>query len=422
MGWIGDWVAALTVTGANPRASAPPAGGTPITTPHQLQEYLLRQSGSTAGQVVTSESAMRLAAVYGCVRLIAGSVSAMPRQIKRRVDEKTRVDASGHSLAEVLNRRPNAWQRPSQFVGMMQAHVLLMGNAYAKITRGARGQVIALTPLHPARVQVRQREDLRKEFVWTRSDGQQFVFAQDEMLHLFLLTVDGVRGISPIAHARQTIGLSLAMEQHGAKMFENGATISGALSLPADAPPLTEEQVQRLRTSMEDYRSGGQREGKMLLLEGGIKWEQMALAAKDAEWIEARKFGRTDIAMLFGVPPHMIGDTERTSGASVGIEAQTQGYVTFTLEPHLSMWEEALNIDCLDPAARREDDGVFVRFNRQSLVRGDIKTRWEAYKTALQWGVSSPNDVLAKEDENPREGGDIYYPPPNMTAAVEEIQ
>ncbi len=416
MGWLRDWFASLNaasaMTAPAPRASVATGDPVILTTPAEIEEALRRGNSTASGQSVTPDSAMRTAAVYACVRLICGATSTMPRQLKRRVDARTREDASDHSLWEILNRRPNVWQKPSQFVQMMQAHVLLRGNGYAKITRGVRGEVLALTPLNPDRVHTTQRDDLRKQHEWTRKDGSRFVFDQDEVMHLFGLTLDGITGVTPIRYARETIGLALAMEQHGGATFRNGAQVSGALKLP-QGQTLGDEQRERLKGDMDDFRQGGSREGKVILLEDGLDYVRMALTAEDAQWIEGRKFSRSDIAMFFGVPPHMIGDTDKSTSWGTGIEAQTQGFVTFTLEPHLAMWEEAYNGDCLDA---QRDRGIYVRLNRNALVRGDIKARWEAYVKAMQWGAMSPNEVRELEDQNPRDGGDIYYPPPNMTA------
>ncbi|WP_411340319.1 phage portal protein [Sphingopyxis sp. J-6] len=394
-----------------PRASSD--GGVIISTAAEMDAWVRSQDGG--GSV---NDAMKVAAIFACVRIICGSVSTLPFQVKRRVDERTRADASDHGLNAVINRRPNRWQKPAQFKSMMQAHVLLRGNAYAAITRGVGGRVIALTPLHPDRMQVKQREDLTIEYIWTRKNGGQVTFAQNEVMHLFGLTLDGVKGVSPITYARETIEEARAMAGHGRAMFKNGASVSGALQMPKGSS-LTEEQVERLRANMDEYRQGGAREGRVIILEDGLEFKQMALSSEDAQWIDGRKFSRSDIAMFFGMPPHMIGDTEKSTSWGTGIVEQTQGYRAFTLEPHLVMWEEGVNGDCLDPDRRRDDVGIYVRFNRNAIVRSDINKRWEAYQKGLQWGVYSPNKVLEMEDENPRPDGDIYYPPPNMTADSE---
>lgn len=351
---------------------------------------------------------MRVAAVYASVRIIAGAVATLPLHIKRRVDDRTREDASDTPIWTVLRRRPNRWQTPSQFRRMLQAHLLLRGNAYAMIVR-SRGQVQELIPLHPDRVEVKQRDDLALEYHYTRQDGRRIQLAQAEMFHLVGLTLDGVHGVSPITYARETIGLSLSMEDHGASTFRNGARVSGVLKHPNKLGP---EAVANLKAGLEEFRSGGEQEGKNLILEEGMDYARIAMTAEDAQWIESRKFSRSDIAMFFGVPPHMIGDTEKSTSWGTGIEQQSIGFVAYTLEDHLTMWEEAINRDLIGA-----DDKLYARFNRAALVKGDIKARWEAYVKGLQWGVWSPNEIRALEDENPREGGDVFYPPPN-TAGV----
>lgn len=383
-----------------------------ITDSGQLEEAIRKGGGqSFSGQSVTDQTAMRVAAVFACVRLISGAVANMPVDIKRRVDDRTRTSATDHSLWEVFHRRPNQWQKPAQFKRMMQAHVLLRGNAYAFKVRGLGGRVIGLIPMHPGRVKVAQRDDQKLEYLFTRKDGARVLYQQDEILHLSGLSLDGITGLSVIGYARETIGLSIAMEQHGGAVFRNGANVSGALKLP-EGKTLSEEQAAKLKGEFDEFRNGGSREGKVVVLEDGLNYQQLALNAEDAQWLEARRFSRGDIAMFFGVPPHMIGDTDKSTSWGSGIEAQGQGFVTYTLEDHLTMWEEAIGADCLDIDRDRD---IYVRFNRNALVRGDLKARWEAYTKGLQWGVYSPDDVLAKEDENPRPdgGGGVYYDPPN---------
>jgi HK97 family phage portal protein len=351
---------------------------------------------------------MRVAAVYASIRIIAGAVATLPLHIKRRVDARTREDASDTPIWTVLRRKPNRWQTPSQFRRMLQAHLLLRGNAYAMIVR-SRGDVQELIPLHPDRVDVKQRDDLALEYLYTRQDGRRIQLAQEEVFHLVGLTLDGIRGVSPITYARETIGLSLAMEDHGAATFRNGARVSGVLKHPNKLGP---EAIANLKAGLEEFRSGGEQEGKNLILEEGMDYARIAMTAEDAQWIESRKFSRSDIAMFFGVPPHMIGDTEKSTSWGTGIEQQSIGFVAYTLEDHLTMWEEAINRDLVGA-----DEDLYARFNRAALVKGDIKARWEAYVKGLQWGVWSPNEIRALEDENPREGGDVFYPPPN-TAGV----
>lgn len=384
-------------------------GGLLIRTPQELEEALRTGLVTSAGQAVTPEKAMRVAAVFACIRIRSGAIANMPMGIKRRVDDRTREDATTHPTWKVFNRKPNVWQLPRQFKAMMEANVLLRGHAEAVKVTGVGGRLTGLIPLHPDRVERRQRDDLALEYVWTRKDGQRFVFGQPEIFSLTGLSLDGVNGLGAISYAREAIGLSLAMEQHGGTTFRNGANVSGAFSLPAGRT-LTEAQTGALKAQLDEFRQGGAREGRVIILEDGMEYKQMALSAEDAQWLDARKFSRSDIAMFFGVPPHLIGDTDKATSWGTGLETMSQGFVSFTLEDSLTMWEEAINLQCID--IDREPD-IYCRFNRNALVRGDLKSRWEAYVKGLQWGVHSPNDVRAMEDENPRPDGDVYYDPPN---------
>jgi HK97 family phage portal protein len=194
------------------------------------------------------------------------------------------------------------------------------------------------------------------------------------------------------------------MEDHGASTFKNGLRVGGVLEHPQK---LGQDSRNNLKASLDEYRAGGENEGRFLILEEGMKPSELAMTAQDAQWLEARKFSRTDICMFFGVPPFMVGDTEKSTSWGSGIEQQKDGYVTFTLDDHLVMWEEAITSDLTT------DEKIYARFNRNALVKGNINDRWNSYVKALQWGVRSPNEIRALEDDNPRDGGDIFYPPPN---------
>jgi HK97 family phage portal protein len=308
-----------------------------------------------------------------------------------------------------LRRRPNRWQKPHQFKRMMQAHVLLRGNAYAFKVPGVGGRVQALIPLHPDRVEAKQLDDWSMQYRWTRKDGRVVHVGQDDVLHLFGLTLDGVTGVTPLTYARETIGLSLSMDRHIGKVVKKGARAAGFLKSPKS---LTDKAFNHLKESLEEYRQDGDKEGEVMLLEEGLEFTEAQMTPQDLQFIEGRQLSRTEIAMFFGVPPHMLGDTAKTTSWGTGIEQQTQGFVTYTLQDHLTMWEEGVTADLVD------DPDVFAQFNLSALLRGDTKTRWEAHVKSLQWGVRNPNEVRALEDENPREGGDEYYDPPNTAGTA----
>lgn len=407
-----DWFRGLLRT-VSPRAATQSAGGgILIDTPEKLAEVLRGVGMSGAGVSVTPANAMRVATVYACVRIISGAVANLPLDLKRRVDEKTREDASDDPLWSVLCRKPNSWQTPSQFRRMMQAHVLLRGNAYAMIVRGFAG-VLQLLPLHPDRVTCEQKDDLSIVYTYQHRSGRKIDLKQSEVMHLVGLTLDGVHGVSAITYARETIGLAMAQEDHGAETFKNGARISNVLTHPGS---IGKEGLENLRESLASFRQGQDNEGKDLILEEGMTVAPLSMTSEDAQWIESRKFSRSEIAMFFGVPPHMIGDTEKSTSWGTGIEQQSQGFVTYTLEDHLTMWEQVIGRDLI-PEKRTD---LYARFNRAALIRGDLKARMDAHVLGVQWGILNPNEVRALEDMNPRADGkgDKYNEPPNTAGGA----
>lgn len=395
--------------GAKPKAST--TYDLTSMSPDQLREFI-RVGGSMAtasGASITEASAMRVAAAWRCVQIISGAVSTLPLDLIRRVSEDVREPAKGHPLRAVLTVKPNGWQTPSEFRKMMQAHLLLRGNAYALIVRAA-GRVLALIPIHPDRVMVEQRRDMSISYAVTLPGGEYRTIEQRDIFHLRGMSLDGVKGLSVLSHMREALGLSLQAEQAGARLFRDGNLSGGVLSHPGN---LGDDAYKRLKQSMDDRHGNGvENANKWMILEEGMRAERLALSATDAQFLETREFERYDIAMFFGVPPHMIGATEKSTSWGSGIEQQNIGFVTYTLNDWLKVWEEAIKRDLIAPA---EAETLDARFFVSGLLRGDVKTRWEAYTKALQWGVFSPDDVRRLEDENPRPDGQggTYYDPPN---------
>lgn len=370
---------------------------------------------TASGAIVNSNSALRVAAVYACVRLISGAVKNMPLQIKRRVSSTVREPADDHAVHKLLNRKPNNWMTPSGFKQLMASWALLRGDGCAQIVRSL-GKPVALLPLHPDRLSIKQLDDLSVVYTYTTKAGGQVTLPANDVFHFMPFTLDGVSGVTPITYARETIGLSLTTEQHGATVFKNGTHVGAVLKAKKK---LDKEAQDTLRASLEAYR-GAAHAGKNLILEEDMDFEKLGMTAEDAQYIETRKFSRSDIAMFFGVPPHMIGDTDSSTSWGTGIEAMSTGFVTYTLEDYLTAFEEAVN-SRLIPA---NDNDIYARFNRAALVRGDMKTRWEAYTKGLQWGVYCPDDVRANEDMNPRPDGKggIFYDPPNTAGKSSSTQ
>ena len=382
----------------------------------QIRDFM-RQGNTASGAVVTEESAMRVAAAWRCVNIIAGAIATLPIDIIRRESETVRKPAVGHPLRRILTVKPNTWQTPSEFRRMMQSHLLLRGNAYArKVFIG--NQLVGLIPLPTDRVTAEQLDSTAMQYKVMRKDGSSIIFPQREIFHLRGMSLDGVTGMSVLANMRESLGLALQTEQAGARLFSNGILAGGVIKHPGK---LSDNASRHLRESMEQRNQGSQNAGKWIVAEEGMTVESISLTAEDAQWLGTRDFQRYDIAMFYGVPPHMLGATEKTTSWGSGIEAQGIGFVTYTLTDWIKTWEESAKRDLLE---EREWETVDARFNVNALMRGDFKTRWEGYVKGLQNCVYSPDDVRAMEDMNPRPdgGGGFYFEPPNTAGQSQGTQ
>ncbi|WP_340109469.1 phage portal protein [Pikeienuella sp. HZG-20] len=409
MSYLGDLGRAVIGRAAKrPAASAGASYDLANMSDEQVREFIRIGGGmqTASGAVVTESSAMRVAAAWRCVNIISGAIAGLPSDLIRRVSETEREPAVGHPLRRVLTVKPNHWQTPGEFKRMMTAQLQLRGNAYAlKVLLG--GQVQALIPLHPDRVVAEQADDNSMLYRVAERGGRQRVLGQPDIFHMRGMSLDGVTGLSVMSHMRESLGLSLSAERAGAKLMERGQFVGGTLKHPGQ---LSAEAYERLKASTQEAYGGADNAGKMMILEEGMDFGSPSMSAVDLQFLEQRNFQRYDIAMFFGVPPHMLGATEKTTSWGSGIEQQGIGFVTYTLNDWIRIWEESIKRDLIP---EREWDRIDARFFTQGLMRGDAKARWETYGKALQWGVYSPNEVRALEDMNPREGGGIYYPPPN---------
>lgn len=384
-------------------------------TAEQVRDFLRIGGGameSAAGAQISESSAMRVAAAWRCVNIISGVMGSLPVDLIRRVSEKERQPAANHPLRRVLTVKPNQWQTPNEFRRIMQAHLLLRGNAYALKVEAA-GNVLALIPLHPDRVLVEQLDDYTIEYRVSLKDGRYRILKQRDLFHLRGMSLDGVKGLSVLSHMRESLGIALQSEVASARLMRNGQFTTGNYEHPQT---LTPEAYTRLKASI-DESGGADSAGKAKILEEGMTFKPVSMNAKDMQFLEQRDFQRYDIAMFFGVPPHMIGATDKTTSWGSGIEQQGIGFVTYTLNDWIKIWEEACKRDLL---VEREWDTHDVRFYTQGLMRGDAKSRWETYVKARQWGVLNANEIRALEDMNPRPDGkgDEYAEPPNTAGST----
>lgn len=373
-----------------------------ISTPHELEQALARSGGTRSGAYVTPDSAMSVAAVFACARVLADSVAMLPVRLYRELDDGSATIERNNPLDTLLYRRPNPLMTPFEFKRYLVTCLALRGNAYVrKLAIGTPAQ--ALIPLAPSRITPAidpQTFAVRYEF--RRDDGSLTTFGDEEIIHLRALSTDGFVGLSVIQAAAEAIGLSLRTEEHGARLFSNATSPSGVLKHPG---AITAEAAKRLKESFEERNSGAQNAHRTLLLEEGMEWSRIGMTSDEAQFLESRKFQRSEIAMFFGIPPHMIGDVERGTSWGSGIEQQSLGFVTYTLLPWLTNIVQGFERDLISP---REQANLSFRFSTEELTRADFKTRQEGRRIQRDSGVISPNEWRRLEGMNPRDGGDEY--------------
>lgn len=363
--------------------------------------------GTTSGKAVNERTAMQTSAVYACVRILSESIAGLPLHVYRYTSDGGKERTTMHPLYRMLHDEPNCEMTSFVFRETLMAHLLLWGNAYAQIIRDGRGYPVALYPMLPDRMSVDR--DSQGELVYTyQSDKGQVKLRKESVLHIPGLGFDGLIGYSPIAMAKNAVGLALATEDYGAAFFANGANPGGVLEHPGVIKP---EQADRLRESWAT-QFGGANAHKVAVLEEGLKFHQMSIPPEQAQFLETRKFQINEIARIFRVPPHMVGDLEKSSFSN--IEQQSLEFVKYTLDPWVVRWEQSLQQALILPS---EKSAVFIRFNLDGLMRGDYQSRMQGYSVGIQNGFYSVNDVRGLEDLNllpDSEGGNIHVLNGNM--------
>lgn len=377
---------------------------------HELLELLTRGTRSIAGTDVSEASAMRVAAVLTCVSLVSRTIASLPLKVYERLEDgRSKQPAVNHPLARVL-LQPNTWQTRSEFVQTLQAHLMLRGNAYAWINRVTDPRfglyIKELVPLHPDRIAVEQREDWTLAYTLTRKSGAPMPIPADEILHLRGLSTDGVLGRSVLQDARDVIGIAQATQAHAGSYWAGGGVPDVALRHPK---ALGDKARKNLEESYAENYGSGENKRRWIILEEGMELTPISITAEDAQFLETRKFQRGEICGLCHVPPHLIGDTEKSTSWGTGIEQQTIGFLNFGIRPWLVAWEQRFNRDLILAPHR-----FFVEFNLDALLRADSTARGQFYWLMRQMGAYSANDVRAKENENPVPGGDVYLQPMNL--------
>lgn len=360
---------------------------------------------SSSGKRVNEKTAMTMSAVYSCVRVLSETLASLPLHVYENTEVGSKK-ATQHSLYNLLHNEPNSEMTSFIFRETLMTHLLLWGNAYAQIIRNGKGEVLGLYPLMPDKMSVDRDEDNRIYYQYLTSSGERVTLSSQDVLHIPGLGFDGLVGYSPIAMAKNAIGMSIAAEEYGAKFFSNGATPSGILEHPG-----TVKNAESLRESWTRGFSGNDSH-KVAILEEGMKYTPISISPNEAQFLETRKFQINEIARIFRIPPHMVGDLEKSSFSN--IEQQSLEFVKYTLDPWVIRFEQAFNRRLLKD---KEKDKFYIKFNVDGLLRGDYQSRMNGYAVGRQNGWMSANDIRALEnlDRIPiEEGGDLYLINGNM--------
>lgn len=376
--------------------------------------YAFFLGGTTSGKTVTERSAMQMTAVYSCVRILSEAVAGLPLHLYKYTDSGGKAMALDHSLYHLLHDEPNPEMSSFVFRETLMTHLLLWGNAYAQIIRNGKNEVIALYPLMPNKMSVDRDENGKLYYTYYRGQDEAIrdkefavTLQPSDVLHIPGLGFDGLVGYSPIAMAKNAIGMAIACEEYGAKFFANGAAPGGVLEHPG-----TIKDPQRVRESWQSTFGGSGNANKIAVLEEGMKYTPIGISPEQAQFLETRKFQINEIARIFRVPPHMVGDLEKSSFSN--IEQQSLEFVKYTLDPWVIRWEQSIQRTLL---SKDEKAAYFVKFNLEGLLRGDYQSRMNGYAIGRQNGWMSANDIRELEnlDRIPAEdGGDLYLINGNM--------
>lgn len=329
---------------------------------------------------------MRNTAVFRSVALKSGVIASLPLQVFKR-GPGGRELAESHRLYPLLHGEPNDLMSAFIWKEFIVANLMLAGNHYSVIEYDNATRVVSLLPVAPQQTTV-ERVNGRNRYTFRFKDGQE-ILDQEDVVHVPGIGFDGVKGISPIQWAgRQPVGTAMALEEFVGRMHANSARPSGVFNVPKG---ITKEGLARLRAEFDSLYSGLRNSGKTVFADAESTWTPMQLTMADAQTLESRRFQVADIARLFGVPPHMIGETDKTSSWGTGVEQQTIGFQVYNLEPELSRIEGELNRKLFVAP-------YYCEFNREALSAMDAKTQSELYASAVINAGMTPNEIRKKRN------------------------
>lgn len=364
---------------------------------------------TTSGKPVNERTAMQTTAVYACVRILAEAVASLPLHVYEYQDDGGKKLVHDHPLYYLLHDEPNPEMTSFVFRETLMSHLLIWGNAYAQIIRDGAGRVLGLYPLLPDKMEVQRDDKGNIYYVYSRNSDENPTFKEygniklkaEDVLHIPGLGFDGLIGYSPIAMAKNAVGMTLACEEYGASFFANGANPGGVLEHPGVL-----KDPSKVRASWNSVYRGVSNAHKIAVLEEGMKYQQIGIPPEEAQFLETRKFQINEIARLYRIPPHMVGDLDKSSFSN--IEQQSLEFVKYTLDPWVIRWEQSLQRSLLLPG---EKGKYFIKLNVDGLLRGDYQSRMNGYAVGRQNGWFSANDIREMENMNPipdEEGGNLY--------------
>ena len=364
---------------------------------------------TTSGKPVNERTAMQTTAVYACVRILAEAVASLPLHVYEYQDDGGKKLVHDHPLYYLLHDEPNPEMTSFVFRETLMSHLLIWGNAYAQIIRDGAGRVLGLYPLLPDKMDVQRDDKGNIYYVYSRNSDENPMFKEygnirlkaEDVLHIPGLGFDGLIGYSPIAMAKNAVGMTLACEEYGASFFANGANPGGVLEHPGVL-----KDPSKVRESWNSVYRGVSNAHKIAVLEEGMKYQQIGIPPEEAQFLETRKFQVNEIARLYRIPPHMVGDLDKSSFSN--IEQQSLEFVKYTLDPWVIRWEQSLQRSLLLPG---EKGKYFIKLNVDGLLRGDYQSRMNGYAVGRQNGWFSANDIREMENMNPipdEEGGNLY--------------
>lgn len=361
---------------------------------------------TAAGMPVTVDSAMRVSAFFATVRVLAETLASVPLIVYRRLPKGGRERAVGHWSYPLLHNAPNGWMTSFGWREMGVAQQCLRGATYAEIVGDRRGRR-SLIPLRPEWIKTIQRDDGALAYEYRTPVGSPRVLLQDEVLRIPFMTLDGIKVVTPIQAQRETLSAALGAQDYTSRFWANDARPTGGY-IEAESDFKDPDALKKFRDSWQDARTGENRH-KVAFLPRGMKYHQFAMTMEDAQFIETRKFTRSEIAGMMRVPPHMIGDLERTTFSNV--EQQSIDFLVYTMAPWFRRWEQAINSGLFTEA---EQETYYAEFLVDGLLRGDATARANYFRTAILTGWMSRNEVREIENMNRADGLDDFIVPLNM--------